>query len=176
MGKIVTCLMAFVILSAPMMAAEVEVIDNQAVTELLDQLPHKGFLTRGGNGSTVLKVSEEYIDKIFPYIQEMYGSEGLVKGSSVVGAHVSVNRPSIGEERLGEIPELNQVFEFKPTRFGTLVPDLDPKWERVWIIEVSAPELEALRVENGLSPKIGNTDNELHITIATKLKEAPKDQ
>lgn len=170
MNKIFICLIALNAVCASIWSAEVEPVDNPAVTEVLDQLPHKGFLVRGANNSTVLKVSEEYLDKLFPVLVEMYGREGMTKGSSVIGAHVSVNRPSIGEEPLGDIPEFNTVFEFTPIRLVTVVPDLDPKWERVWIVEVHAPELEALRVANGLSPTVGNTGNEFHITIATKLR------
>lgn len=171
MKKLFSYLMAFTTLWVPIWGAVVEPIEHPAIEEVLNQLPHKGFLVRGGNNSIILKVSEEYLDKLFPILVEIYGNEGLVKGSATVGAHVSVNRPSIGEPILGNIPELNQVFEFTPIRLSTVVPDLDPKWERVWILEISAPELEALRVSNGLSPRLGNTDNEFHITIATKLRE-----
>jgi hypothetical protein len=94
-----------------------------------------------------------------------------VTGSSLVGAHASVIRPSIGEPVFWNIPELGSVFEFTPLRLGTVVPDLDPKWERVWLLEIHSEALEELRVAYGLSPRVGNTDNEFHITIATKLKE-----
>ena len=87
-----------------------------------------------------------------------------------MGAHVSVIRPSIGEPAFWGISELNNTFEFSPLRLGTVVPDLDPKWERVWILEIHSPALEDLRLSYGLSPRVGNTDNAFHITIATKLR------
>ncbi len=153
-------------------AGEVEVIEHPAISEILQELPHQGILMqRERDGFIYLKVSEEYLDKFFPLLQEIYGEEGVVKGSSSVGAHCSVIRPNIGEPVFRDIPELNQVFDFVPLRLVTVVPDLDPKWERVWLIEISAQSLEDLRVSYGLSPRVGNTDNEFHITIGTKLKD-----
>ena len=122
------------------------------------------------NGFIYLKVSDEYLDKLFVILSEIYG-ENLTKGSSLVGAHVSVIRPSIGEPVFKDIPELNEPFEFEPLYLGTVVPNLDPKWERVWILVIHSSSLENLRTSYGLSPRVGNSDNEFHITIATKLRE-----
>ena len=153
-------------------AAEVEPIEHPAIAEILQELPHEGILMqRESDGFIYLKVSEEYLDSLFPILQEIYGDEGLVKGSSRVGAHCSVIRPAIGEPVFWDIAELGQTFDFTPIRLCTVVPDLDPKWERVWILEISAQSLEDLRVSYGLSPRVGNTDNEFHITIGTKLKQ-----
>lgn len=158
-------------LCLPLYSGNVEPIDHPAITEILNELPHYGVLKqRDGDGFIYLKVSEEYLDRLFTVIQEIFGDE-LVKGSSLVGAHVSVIRPNIGEPVFWNIAELDSTFDFIPLRMGTVVPDLDPKWERVWILEIHSQALEDLRVSYGLSPRVGNSDNEFHITIATKLRE-----
>lgn len=166
-----TVITAFALLSSSAWSAEVEVLDHPEIPTILQELPHYGVLTqREKDGAIYLKVSEEYLDKLFCIITEMYG-ENLDKGSSVIGAHVSVIRPSIGEPVFRNIPELNQTFDFEPLFLGTVVPNLDPKWERVWILVIRADSLENLRTSYGLSPRVGDSDNEFHITIATKLRE-----
>jgi Swiss Army Knife, 2H phosphoesterase domain len=151
---------------------KVEYIEHPAIAKILKELPHHGVLTqRESDGAIYLKVSEDYLNKLFPVIQEIYADSDLVKGSSSVGAHISVVRPSLGEPVLRNIPELNGTIDFTPVRLGTVVPDLDPKWERVWILEVHAQALEDLRLSYGLSPGVGGTDNKFHITIATKLRK-----
>lgn len=174
MKKIFAALMSLCsVMCMPLCGGEIERIDHPAITEILNELPHYGVLRqRETDGFIYLKVSEEYLDKLFEVLKEIYGDDvDLKKGSSLVGAHASVIRPAIGEPTFWNIPELNKTFEFSPMGLGTVVPDLDPKWERVWILEVSSPALEALRVSYGLSPRVGNTDNEFHITIVTKLRK-----
>lgn len=171
MRKIFTALLlASSAFCLPLSGGVVEWTEHPAIAEILSELPHHGILMQGENGSIYLKVSEEYLDKLFVVVQEIYGDDGLVKGSAVIGAHVSVIRPSIGEPFFWNIPELGHCFEFTPMGFGTVVPDLDPKWERVWIVEVHSQALEDLRVAYGLGPRLGNTDNNFHITIGTKLR------
>ena len=167
-------ILPFSVFIMPLCSEPIEPIEHPALTEILNELPHYGVLAqRERDGFIYLKVSEEYLDKLFIVLQEIYG-DSLVKGSSLVGAHISVIRPSIGEPAFWNIPELDNRFEFIPLRLGTVVPNLDPKWERVWLLEVHSQALEELRLSYGLSPQVGNTDNEFHITIATKLKENNK--
>ena len=165
-----TLILAFSSLYLPLLSGTIEPIEHPGITAVLNELSHHGVLMqRERDGFIYLKVSEEYLDKLFVILQEIYGDD-LIKGSSLVGAHVSVIRPSIGEPAFWGISELNNTFEFSPLRLGTVVPDLDPKWERVWILEIHSPALEDLRLSYGLSPRVGNTDNAFHITIATKLR------
>ena len=170
--KIVSIVLAAcAILFTSLWSAQVEMIEHPDIPVILQELSHQGVLKqRDSDGFIYLKVSDEYLDRLFVCLTEIYG-EDLVKGSSLVGAHVSVIRPSIGEPVFRNIPELNQSFEFEPLFMGTVVPDLDPKWERVWILTIHSDALENLRISYGLNPRIGNSDNEFHITIATKLKK-----
>lgn len=163
-------LLASSILCLPLSGAIVEPIEHPAFTEALNGLPQYGVLTRHNNGSVYLKVSEEYLDKLFAVLQEIYGTDGLVKGSASIGAHVSVIRTSIGEPFFENFPEIGDTVEFSIIGVGSVVPDLDPKWERVWLVDLEAPALKALRESYGLSPYVGNTDNGFHISFATKLR------
>src|ERR1700722_1285275 len=109
-----TVITVLALFSSSTSAAEVEVIDHPEIPAILQELPRHGVLMqRERDGFIYLKVSDEFLDKLFTVLTEIYG-ENLVKGSSLVGAHASVIRPSIGEPVFRDIPELNQTFDFEP--------------------------------------------------------------
>lgn len=136
--------------------------DWGVLMERPDQNERKGII--------YLKVSEAILDALFPCIRD----KDVDKGSSEIGAHISVIRPAMGDQLpkgVDRIEELGKKFSFKLKYFASLVPDHDIQWERVWILGVESPELEALREKYGLSPKLFGNKHDFHITIATKAKK-----
>ncbi len=139
-----------------------EIPDWGVLMERPDQNERKGIV--------YLKVSEAILDALFPYIND----KNVDKGSSEIGAHISVIRPAMGDQLpkgVDRVEELGKKFSFKLKYFASLVPDHDIQWERVWILGVESPELESLRGKYGLSPKLFGNKHDFHITIATKAKK-----
>lgn len=159
----------FALIFSDLSSKPIEIFENERMTEIMEELPHYGkLMQREKDGFIYLKISEEYLDKLFPILEEIVG-EKLVKGSSLVGAHVSVIRPAIGEPALWNIPELGSIIEFEPISLATVEPDFDVKWERVWLLTIRSKGLENLRTSYGLTPLMfGN--HEFHISIGTKKR------
>lgn len=149
----------------------VEVISNIKIDNILKDLPREGTLIKGLRNSYILEVSADYHNKIFDFLADKYGTN-LVKGSVGLCAHVSVVRPSIGDPVINDMMELGKTFTFEPLYLGTVVPDHDHQWEKVYIVVIRAKELEDLRTKYNLNSKIKieNKEHEFHITIATKQK------
>lgn len=125
-----------------------------------------------GNPYIYLKVSEVFIEKLFPLIKEY--STKIEKGSSEIGAHISVIRPSMGDKMSPKVNQyLGKQVSFVPTFIATVEPDHDLQWERVWFLVVKSPELEGIRKACGLTPKLHDNKHDYHITIAV-TRRLPK--
>lgn len=163
-------------LSLPVFAAEDYHVENQPqVIETVVKIQQKGILKQKDNGYLYLEVSKDFIAEALPLIDvpgkivppRHYTSK---KG---IGAHISImyeNEQILNE--IWEIKELGQEFTFTVRELRTVKLNKDNKVKKLWLIAVSAPELEKLRESYGLSSKLKNHD--FHITIGTQVPSKPQ--
>lgn len=163
-------------LFSPAFAAEDYQIENQPqVIETVVQIQQKGILKQKDNGYLYVEVSKDFIAEALPLIDapgkivppRHYTSK---KG---IGAHISVmyeNEQILNE--IWEIKELGQEFTFTVMELRTVKLNKDNKMKKLWLLAVSAPELEKLRESYGLSSKLKNHD--FHITIGTQVPGKPQ--
>ena len=142
--------------------------DDKIVQWALTHLPQTGVLTEGKNGFVYLKVSDDYINQLFPQLSyEGYEKPPFFRRPDSPGAHISV---IYVEERnkVGKIDEIGQTFPFKVINIA-LVP---PKSKKYVVLVVDSPELQALRKKYGLSPLLKN--HPFHISIAEKNRRSSR--
>lgn len=137
-------------------------VEERALSIAQHELPHTGTLTQIGDGYVYVKVSNDYVHRLFPLIEQ----PGFDKPSSItrqtkVGAHISVFYENEAKQ-IGPISEVGKTFYFKPKDIRTV---RNGNKEYI-ILEVEAPQLEKLRSHYGLSPKLFN--HEFHITLAAR--------
>lgn len=164
-------------LSLPAFAADYQVENQPQVIETVIQIQQKGILKQKDNGYLYLEVSKDFIAEALPLLEvpgkivppRHYTSK---KG---IGAHISViyENEQIGNE-IWEIKELGQEYTFTVMELRTVKINKDNKVKKLWLIAVTAPELEKLRESYGLSPKLKNHD--FHITIGTQVPGKPQEQ
>lgn len=137
-------------------------VEERALSIAQHELPHKGTLIQIEDGYVYVKVSNDYIHRLFPLIKQ----PGFVKPSSVtrptkVGAHISVFYENEAQQ-IGTISEIRRTFYFKPKDIRTV---RNGNKEYI-VLDVEAPQLEQLRSHYGLSSKLFN--HEFHITLAER--------
>lgn len=151
-------------------ADDYEVEDQPQVIERAIQIPQKGILKQKDNGYLYVEVSKDFIAEVLPLVvapgkivpPRHYTSK---KG---IGAHISVmyeNEQVLHD--IWEIDELGQEFTFTIKELRTVKLTKDNKMKKLWLIAVSAPELEKLRESYGLPSRLKGHD--FHITIGTQV-------
>lgn len=126
-------------------------------------LPQEGVLVRNPDGFTYIKVDDAYIHDLFPMLnlkEEGYTEPPYFRSPEAPGAHISVFY--VDEKILPE--ELGRTFPFELNDIVIVKPKKDTSYA---VLQVTSPELEALRVKYGLSPKLHG--HEYHISIAKKV-------
>ncbi len=154
------------------------VVENQPVVlEKALKLPQKGILKQKDNGYLYLEVSPEFIASILPLIE----APGKItpprhfKSKKGIGAHISVmyeNEQILNE--IWQIDELGQEFTFNVIELRTIKLQKDNRVKKLWLLAISAPELEKLRLSYGLPALLKGHD--FHITIGTQTPGAPAQQ
>lgn len=120
----------------------------------------EGTLTKNDQGFVYLKISDEQIFSLLKYCGKMgvepppYFKEGMA------GGHISVIAAS---EKTGQISKLGQKFSFRISHADSF----DQGTKRIHLIAVACPELEQVRLEQGLSRRLGG-DHDFHITYGTE--------
>lgn len=144
-----------------------ETLDSQqAWSEVVNfaqkNLPQEGIIIQKSDGYVYLKVDDNYIHTLFPMLglqEEGYTEPPYFRSSDSPGAHISLFN---ADEQI--IPEeTGKSFPFKLNRIVIVKPAKDTHYA---ILEVEAPELEAIRKKYGLNPKLQG--HEYHITLARK--------
>lgn len=133
---------------------------TQEFCDEIASLPVTGVLyQREKNGDIILKISDEYLEKICKFID--CPSTNMIQPD--LGAHISVFRPVFDGVRLADIPELGQEFSFNIMGFGGVVPVSD-RYCYVYFLMVHSPELTNLRLKYGMEPYL-HGDHAFHITL-----------
>lgn len=158
-------------LVAPLFSAVDYQVENQPqVIEKVFQFEQKGMLKQKDNGYLYVEVPRDFIAEALPLIDapgkivppRHYTSK---KG---IGAHISViyeNEQILNE--IWEIKELGQEFTFTVMELRTVKLNKNNKVQKLWLLAVAAPELEKLRENYGLTPRLKGHD--FHITIGTQV-------
>lgn len=125
-------------------------------------LPKTGKLVVKSDGFGYLRVDNAYIDTLFPMLdvrRDGFRKPPYFRRPEAPGAHISV----FYEDEHVKPAEIGEHFNFELKRIKTVNVSKDTSYV---ILEVDAPELEALREKYGLSPKLFG--HEFHITLAKR--------
>lgn len=137
---------------------------QEEIIEAAKRLPQSGILKQNPDGYVYLKVDDQYIYRLFSFVDEPgFHRPGSLNRPSKVGAHISVMYKREAQES-GPIEEIGKTYPFRIKDFKYV----KSKGKTFAIIAVDAPELEQLREQYGLPPKL--LGHEFHITIAEKFK------
>lgn len=137
---------------------------NKEASERLKSVTLKGTLRQRDNGFLYLDISNNVIHGMYSLIDEEDIDKPPYFGDGEVGAHVSVAYEEEVEDL--EIKEIGKEYNFKLGKFYSTNPEGWDKMERVWFVEVVAPELEKLRKKYGLSKLLNG--HKFHITVAVR--------
>ncbi len=116
----------------------------------------EGILRRNDQGFVYLDIPDEQIFSLLKYC----GKKGIEPPpyfkKGMAGGHISV---IVVREKTGQIAKLGQKFSFRVSHADSF--DLGTK--KVHLVAVACPELEQVRLEQGLSRRLGG-DHDFHIT------------
>ncbi|MCX6990160.1 MAG: hypothetical protein NTX49_03730 [Chlamydiae bacterium] len=152
-------------------AAVAAPFNNQAILDYAhDHLSTCGTMNKTREGLVYLKVSDRYIEDLFPMLQASLSTdeaEGLCKPIYVgalenVGAHISVIFPSELPRKITSFPEKGRKECFTVTGISYVDPE-QGSFQRVYYLRVISADLKQIRQNYSLSPLYQNHD--FHITI-----------
>lgn len=172
--KIVPQMCVFVLFAVKIAAIEYSVEDQPQVLERVSQIESTGILKQKSNGYTYLEVSKDFIKKIIPLIESpgKIVAPKFYKFEKGLGAHISViSQDEQVKNDIWEIKELGQEFTFTVTELRSAKVLRNDKMKKVWFLSVASPELERLRENYGLSPRLN--DRDFHITIGVQVPGKP---
>jgi hypothetical protein len=135
---------------------------SEVIEYAQSHFPQVGVLVQKADGYVYLKVDDNYIHKLFPMLgleEEGYTEPPYFRSKEAPGAHISV----IYEAEEVSPVEVGKTYSFTLKDIVIVKADWDTYYA---VIQVSAPELEALRTKYGLKPKLQG--HEFHISIAKK--------
>lgn len=140
-----------------------QVHDEKIIEIAKEDLPHHGILEQGSDGYVYLKVTNEYVYRLFSLLKDDRGfvMPNAIRRQTKVGAHISIFYKDEAHS-IGAIKEIGQEYSFEPNNIKRVRAGA----KEYIILEVHASELEHLRESYGLSPKLMN--HEFHITLAEK--------
>lgn len=128
----------------------------------------KGRLMQTEDGFLYIDLPDELLEAFTAMIDDPKAKKPPyhTKKMNNVGAHVSVAYKDEMEDK--EVKELGDEFYCGIKGFVSLDPEGWNEMDRVWFLELDAPELEDLRKSYGLSKKLNG--HEFHATVCVKYK------
>lgn len=154
--------------SSRLSAAVYQTEDQPIALQRLSFLSQKGVLKEKSNGYLYLDLPNDYITQAIALIEtsgKMLPSRDYTNRKGI-GAHISVIfENERWNSQIYEVLEVGQEFSFSIKEFGTLSAKNDKN--KIWMLIVDAPDLEALRERYGLN-RIAR-DQDFHITIGLEL-------
>lgn len=164
------CFSAIFLATVQGFASDHQVEPQWEIVELAQKFDQHGVLKQKDNGYLYLDVSNDFVIKILPLIQ----AQGKivpphhVTSKKGIGAHISVmyeNEQILNE--IWEIKELGQVYSFCVKELRTVKINRNNEMKKLWLLAVEAPELEQLRMDYGLEPKLKGHD--FHISLGNQI-------
>lgn len=130
-----------------------------------------GRLYAAKSGWLLLSVPNPIVRGIFDTLTEPGIELPGFKGSGL-NAHISVMRPEEIDQIGGidKVTERGHMFRYTLGPLKTVEPHGWTEMSRVWMVEVSSPELKKLRVSYGLSPLPNENRFKFHITVAVRRR------
>lgn len=128
----------------------------------------KGYLKQTEDGFLYVDLPDSLIDAFHDMIDDPKAKKPPynTKKMNNVGAHVSVAYKDEMKDK--EVKELGKEFYFSIKKFVSLDPEGWNEMDRVWFLELDAPELKKLRKSYGLSEKLNG--HEFHVTLSIRKK------
>ena len=133
--------------------------------EVKQALPHQGPLRKTSEGFVYVKVPNEYIRKTLDFLKEAEAPAYF--GQGMVGAHITVIDAEESKGKRLILPAMGTMISFEIVSFSSIDISNEHGFKRLYMLLVKAPELEKIRADNGLPPKIRGYD--FHITVAIEL-------
>ena len=131
-------------------------------------LPCKGEINQKEDGYVYVDVSNDFINKVAPKIIMEGRLQTLPTAGRSMGAHISV----FYEKENVQLEENHKNYPFQLTDIRSFVMNTRDGLKKLWVIGVTAPELENLRLKYGLNPLLQGHD--YHITLGKQLPTAPE--
>lgn len=116
----------------------------------------EGTLRRNDQGFVYLDIPDEQIFSLLKYCGKMGIEPPPYFKKGMAGGHISVIAAT---EKTGQIAKLGQKFSFRISH----VDSFDQGTKKIHLVAVACPELEQVRLEQGLSRRLGG-DHDFHIT------------
>lgn len=138
-------------------------IEHDALLFAEKELPHHGRLVQNADGYAYVKVDDRYIHELYKKLnvaKDGFEKPPYFRRKNSPGAHISV----VYKNEHVHLEEVGQTFDFTLGAIKEVGPN---QHTRYLVIEVSAPQLVALRKKYNLPAKLNNY--EFHITIGKKV-------
>lgn len=135
---------------------------EHVISYVQSSMPLEGVLTRKSDGYVYLKVSDDYIHKLLPMLSldKGFKEPPFFRSPEAPGAHISVFNV---DEHVDPKAEIGKIYHFTPIGVKVVQPN---QHEQFAILNVSSPELEALRQQYAKPSKLQKHD--FHISLGKK--------
>jgi len=128
----------------------------------------EGTLKQTEDGFVYLKVDDSLLKAFLPLLPDAQKPPKHKRND--IGAHVTVIRRDEIEENDIEFAEDGKTIPYKIMGLEEIKdPDGWPEIEKVWVLDIDAPELSELREDYDLTPTI--KDHKFHITVGVLPRE-----
>ncbi|MBS0604602.1 MAG: hypothetical protein JSS60_06140 [Verrucomicrobia bacterium] len=163
------------LLSSLLISATPTVIDAPEILNFAEQsMPHQGPLKKTSEGFVYVKVPNDYILETLTLLKVDKAEAPAYFGQGKVGAHITVIDADESKGRALKLPPMGTMIPFKIVNFSSVDVTNEHGSKRIYMFTVEAPELEKIRLVNGLPPKVRGFD--FHITAAIQyLAGAPSE-
>lgn len=155
-------------IALPTIPPQVEPKAGEIIAYAEAHLPKIGKLAIDKKGYIYLSLPDDYIFELYTILgkKEACPPPYFDKELSY-GAHISIVLAT--EIRsTPHLPTTGQMIPFTITGCYSVEPENWEEMKRVWFLTIHSPELEGIRTQLGLSPKI--EDHEFHITFAVQKR------
>jgi len=146
-------------------------LSSSELQETSSAIEAHGILKQASDGLIYLKIAEDFLDKLYPYLEE----SPLIKFSSSLGAHI----PVISAKELKTTPfkELGEQHLIRFISCQKYTLDTLPGIDAVWVLNFHSPSLELLREKYRLPLKLHSQDFQAILAIqpSQKMKEKQED-
>ena len=116
----------------------------------------EGTLRRNDQGFVYLDIPDEQVFSLLKYCGKMGIEPPPYFKKGMAGGHISVIAAT---EKTGQIAQLGQKFSFRISHADFF----DQGTRKIHLVAIACPELEQVRLEQGLSRRLGG-DHDFHIT------------
>jgi len=153
-----------------LMVAQKELNDFYKQASKLNEVKFKGKLQQEDDGYVYIDVKNDIVDGLFKLLKKEDGAKKPPYfGKGNIGAHVSVISSEEGEELHDtSVKEIGMDIDFSFKGAYSTNPEGWDEMEKVWFVQIDAPELSKIRKRYGLPATYNGQGHEFHITFGVK--------